>query len=152
MHELVPSQIDRLLRDHPVAHIGVISYGVPYVTPISYVWQDGQLWFRTAPGRRLTAIEEGGQVCCEISEFDLSNGDWQSVLLMGSARVDPSPEVETEIMRAIREKYRRITRSALELPPDVLPDVGAIVAVMPDEVSGRSSGRGVGDRMRPGRL
>ena len=153
METLVGSAVARLLDNEPVAHVGVVVDGIPYVTPISFVWKDDALWFRTMPGRRLDAIVANPNLSCEVSRFEMTTGIWESVIVDGEAEViDDSPEIEAEIMNAIRAKYRRITRMALDLPPDVLPHVGVIVKVVPTNVSGRGSGRGIGGPDLPGRL
>ena len=50
MQKLVDSQIARLLHEEPVAHVAVASDNRPYVTPISFVWFDDAMWFRTMAG------------------------------------------------------------------------------------------------------
>jgi nitroimidazol reductase NimA-like FMN-containing flavoprotein (pyridoxamine 5'-phosphate oxidase superfamily) len=153
METLVPSAVARLLDNEPVAHVGVAWEGTPYVTPISFVWLDGAMWFRTMPGRRLDAIVANPRLSCEVSRFDMETGYWESVIVDGTATVvEHDPETDERIMNAIRAKYRRITRMALDLPPDVLPFEGVIVRVEPSSVTGRSSGRGIDGPVLPGRL
>lgn len=152
MQELVPSRVRYLLVNSPVAHIGVVADDDPYVTPISFVWMDDVVWFRTTAGERLKALATHPRVSCEISNFDLTTGHWESVIVTGDARVVDDHVEEADMMRAVREKYRRITRSALELPPDVLPLEGYVIAIHPVAVSGRASNPGLVKRDLPGRL
>ena len=152
MEKLVASAVARLLANEPVAHVGVVSEDAPYVTPISFVWSDDALWFRTMPGRRLDAMMANPKVSCEISRFDVRSGHWESVIIEGTAEPMEDHVMEEEVMNAIRAKYRRITRMALDLPPDVLPNVGIIMRVAPTRVSGRGSGRGVIGSELPGRI
>jgi len=153
MESLTSSAVARLLENEPVAHIGVVADGAPYVTPISFVWKDEALWFRTLPGRRLDAIVENPNLSCELSRFVIDTGHWESVIVDGTAELmEDDPELEDAIMNAIRAKYRRITRMALDLPPDVLPNVGVIIKVTPQRVSGRGSGSGFSGPELPGRL
>ena len=152
METLVASAVARLLENEPVAHVGVVADGTPYVTPISFVWMDDALWFRTMPGRRLDAMVANPKLSCEVSRFELDTGYWESVIVDGTAEVMADEDVETTVMNAIRAKYRRITRMALDLPPDVLPHVGVIIRVEPTHVSGRGSGRGIDGPALPGRL
>jgi nitroimidazol reductase NimA-like FMN-containing flavoprotein (pyridoxamine 5'-phosphate oxidase superfamily) len=152
MQELVESRIRVLLADEPVAHVGVIAWGKPYVTPVSYVWLDDSLWFRTGPGMRLDAITANPEISAEISRFDFDTGYWESVVLAGTGEVIDDPDAGDEVERALRKKYRRITRSALDMPPDVVPREGSVVRVTVESISGRSSGAGLDGPARPGRL
>lgn len=152
MQKLVESRMTRLLQDEPVTHVAVVSEGRPYVTPISFVWFDDALWFRTMAGRRLDAMVDNPWVSCEISCFDLTTGQWESVLVSGEAEVVDDPASEERVMQEIRAKYRRITRSVLDMPPDVVPNEGTVIRIRPADVSGRGSTKGLRGPDRPGRL
>ena len=90
----------------------------------------------------MDAIASNPRVSCEVSRFHVETGYWESVIIAGSAEAVDDPDVEDYVMSAIRAKYRRITRMVLDLPPDILPNVGVVIRVTPDHVSGRGSGRG----------
>ncbi len=152
MKDLVQSQVHALLSDEPVAHVGVIAWGKPYVTPVSYVWLDDALWFRTAPGTRLDAVAANPDISVEISRFDVTTGYWESIVIAGRGEIVSDRDAEDRVERALRIKYRRITRSALDMPPDVVPKEGAVVKVVVEDLSGRSSGSGIKGPDRPGRL
>jgi nitroimidazol reductase NimA-like FMN-containing flavoprotein (pyridoxamine 5'-phosphate oxidase superfamily) len=152
MKDLVPSQVRALLADEPVAHVAVIAWGKPYVTPVSYVWLDEALWFRTAPGTRLDAVVANPDLSVEVSRFDLATGYWESIIIAGRGEVVADPEAEERVQRALRVKYRRITKSALDMPSDVVPKEGTVVKVVVESLSGRSSGSGLKGPDRPGRL
>lgn len=152
MKDLVQSQVQALLADEPVAHVAVLAWGKPYVTPVSYVWLEDALWFRTAPGARLDAVVANPDVSVEVSRFDVATGYWESIIIAGRGEVVSDREAEDRVERALRAKYRRITRSALDMPPDVVPKEGAVVKVVVESLSGRSSGAGLRGPDRPGRL
>ena len=48
----------RFLSEAPVAHLGLVSDGKPYITPMSFVFDGDRILFRTQPGRKLQAIEK----------------------------------------------------------------------------------------------
>ena len=86
MQDLTETEARDLLERADVAHLGVIADGEPYVTAVSFVISGNLFLFRTGPGRRLRAIENGSPVCVEVSEYDSETGDWASVLAVGPAR------------------------------------------------------------------
>lgn len=152
MDELIAQRANALLENEPVARLGVVSEGDPYVTGASFVHHEGSVYLRTAPGRRLTAIQAHPRVCLEISTWDSRTGEWRSVIAFGDAELVDDPEEEALAIRLLREKYRRITRSRLEMPPDEPGQDGVVVAIRIDEMSARVSGTGLDDGMNPGRL
>lgn len=91
MEELSREEAFRLLSEAPVAHLGVISEGRPYVTPMSFVVDGERILFRTVAGRKFRAIAENPNVCIEASRFDEQTGDWVSVVVTGTAKETKDP-------------------------------------------------------------
>lgn len=142
-----------LLESAPVAHIGVVADGLPYVSPMSFVVVDDQVAFRTVPGRRLEAIRANPRVCVEAAKFDSASGEWASVIVMGTASEIGDDPLRTEVVSKLLEKYRDALGSPLSrggLQP--LTGLPHVVVVKIEEISGMASGSGLSHRTRPGRL
>jgi len=141
------------LEAAPVAHIGVVHDGEPYVTPMSFVLAGDDILFRTKPGRRFAAIEQNPVVSIEVSSYDPKNGDWTSVIVKGTARETDDDVTLSLTVEKFYEKYREILGSPLGTggiqPLSTFPHV---VAVEIEEISGMVSSGGFGMRTRPGRL
>lgn len=143
----------RLLAEAPVAHIGLISDGRPYVTPMSFVLEGERVLFRTQPGQKFRAIEENPTVCVEASKYDADTGAWSSVIVMGTAEEVDDPATRQLTIQLLYAKYSDALGSPLNFggnqPMAGFPHV---VAVRIEEISGMSSGGGLTPRTRPGRL
>lgn len=153
MEELPREEAFRVLEEAPVAHLGLISDGRPYVTPMSFVVDGDRILFRTMAGRKFRAIEESPVVCIEVSRFDELTGDWVSVVVTGTAKeTDDSGTRQLTVERLFR-KYANAIGSPLGRgglqPMAGLPHV---VEVRIEEITGMSSGSGFAPRTRPGRL
>ncbi|MEX0863278.1 MAG: pyridoxamine 5'-phosphate oxidase family protein [Acidimicrobiia bacterium] len=142
-----------VLGSAPVAHIGVIEGGEPYVTPMSYVVDGERMLFRTMAGRKLEGIRINPVVCVEVSKYDNATGDWVSVIVRGTATETEDDEIKTLTITKLLDKYREVVGSPLSTggmqPMSGFPHV---VVVSIDEISGMVSGRGWGHRTKPGRL
>jgi len=141
------------LEAAPVAHIGVVSKGEPYVTPMSFVMADNRILFRTKPGRRFEAIEETPTVSIEVSSYDPENGDWISVIVKGQAHETNDDSIIDLTVEKLFDKYREVLGSPLSRggiqPLSTFPHV---VVVDIEEITGMASSGGFGMRTRPGRL
>lgn len=148
--DLTPEECQRILEHGYIAHIGVVSDGEPYVTPMSYVLVGGSVCFRTGPGKRVTALRESPRCCVEITI--LREGDaWESVLFWGDARFIEEPNQRADVVAALLRKYH--TESPLgSSSPSFLPKEHPIVAITPESLAGRASGRDFSNKTRPGRL
>lgn len=153
MEELSREESLQLLREAAVAHLGVISEGMPYVTPMSFVVEGERLLFRTMPGRKLRAIEETPKVCIEVCRFDQQTGSWRSVIVTGTAMTSDDQATRELTVQMLLSKYAEAMGSPLghgELQP--LAGLPHVVEVKIEQITGMSSGGGLSFRTRPGRL
>ena len=153
MEPISEQQAWEFLEAAPVAHIGVISDGEPYVTPMSFVIEGNRILFRTKPGRRFRAIEQNPTVSIEASSFNEEGGDWTSVIVRGQASPTDDPETARITVEKLLDKYQRALGSPLSrggMQP--LASFPHVVEVQIDEISGMASSGPFTARTRPGRL
>ncbi len=141
------------LAEASVAHIGVISQGKPYVTPMSFVLDGERILFRTKPGTRFEGMLDNPTVCIEVSRYDDETGDWMSVIVTGTAAETDDDATKALTVERLLQKYQQALGSPLAwggMQP--MADFPHVVEVKIEEISGMSSGRGFSPRTRPGRL
>ena len=152
MESITAEQAKRFLDESLVAHIGVISEGEPYVTPMSFVVDEDRILFRTKPGKRYEAMMENPVVSIEASTFDNETGDWVSVIVRGRAAEADDATISLTV-QLLYQKYGTVLGSPLSRggiqPMASFPHV---VQVPIDEITGMTSGGGFAMRTRPGRL
>ncbi len=153
MESITAEQARRFLDESLVAHIGVMSEGEPYVTPMSFVVDSDRILFRTKPGKRHEAMLENPAVSIEVSIFDEETGDWTSVIVRGMAAEADDDATILLTVQLLFDKYGTVLGSPLSRggiqPMARFPHV---VQVTIDEITGMTSGRGFTIRTRPGRL
>lgn len=154
MESLTPEEAYEILVSEPVAHLGVISNGAPYVTPMSFVFADGRIRFRTMAGRKLDAIRANPAVSIEVSRYDEETGGWVSVIVEGNARLVDDDASRQETIALLFTKYERVIGSPLSGGGGLRPLGGHphVVEVPIDHIAGMSSGRGMHVRTKPGRM
>lgn len=154
MEELSRDESMKVLEEAPVAHLGMIDAGRPYVTPMSFVVSEDRILFRTMPGKKLDVLKESPEVCIEVSIYDDDSGEWASVLVNGRASVVEDPNTRSEMIARLFRKYEKVMGSPLSRGGGLqsLPRDPHIVEVPIDEVTGMASGKGWSRRTRPGRL
>jgi nitroimidazol reductase NimA-like FMN-containing flavoprotein (pyridoxamine 5'-phosphate oxidase superfamily) len=153
MIEMSREESIAFLAAQEVGHLAVIDDGEPYVSPISYVVTGDTLYFRTRPGRRLTALRANPRLCVEASATEEEAGTWTSVCVWGDAVVVADPHREADVVSALLEKYADSSESILSYARgSVFGGQAAVVEVPIDTVTGRQSGRELGAQIRPGRL
>ena len=153
MEPIDQTEAMQFLTESMVAHIGVVTDGEPYVTPMSFVVDGNRVLFRTKPGRRFEAIDANPLVCIEVSHFDETTGDWISVIVRGKAKERTDDETTSRAIGLLLDKYEAVVGTPLGhgglQPMATFPHV---IEVPIDEISGMTSGRGFSYRTRPGHL
>lgn len=79
---LKSTQIEELLMHMLVGRIACCSGEVPYVVPISYVYDGKYLYFHTHEGEKITIMRNNPQVCFQVDHMH-NMAHWESVIVRG---------------------------------------------------------------------
>ncbi|HEX5521565.1 MAG TPA: pyridoxamine 5'-phosphate oxidase family protein [Longimicrobiaceae bacterium] len=110
--DLDREEIDALLARH---HIGRLAYRDGEhvdIEPIHYVYADGWIYGRTAPGTKVEAVQRQWWVAFEIDEVE-GLFDWRSVVVHGGFYIlqEDAPEAEREVREHAVTLLRRLVPS-----------------------------------------
>lgn len=154
MHEITRDEALAILEEVPVAHLAMIDDGEPYVTPMSFIVEDDFIYFRTMPGRKLDALMSNPRVCVEASVYDEDTGDWDSVIVRGTAETVDDQAVREKTVSSLFHKYEKVMGSPLSRPgrPQLDASRAQVVRVSIEDATGMTSGKGFAARTKPGRL
>ena len=154
MEQLTREQAFDVLNREPVAHLGIVIDGEPYVTPMSFVVDDDRSLFRTMAGRKLDGLRAHPKVCIEVSSYDDETGDWESVMVLGTAQFVDDPSTRQVTIAQLFSKYEKVMGSPLSAGGGLMPLGGQpyVIEVSIEEISGMSSDGGFRVRTKPGRL
>lgn len=111
-------QIEEILREGFVCHLGLVDGDQPYVVPMNYAYQDGFVYLHSASaGRKLELIRRNQKVCFEVelTTPEIAKGgkeeescEWgtifQSVIGTGVATILTDLEEKLDGLRAIVKK------------------------------------------------
>ena len=91
LHRLTREESLELLAESAVGRLAYLPKdGAPDVVPVNFLWYDGSIWIRTAPGPKMQAAERGERVAFEVDRIDeVARTGW-SVVVTGRLRLaDP---------------------------------------------------------------
>lgn len=77
----------RLLGTLTLGRVGITSGGLPDIVPVCYLYDNGAIVFRTGPGTKLRAAENGDVLAFEVDSYDPHSGHGWSVLVLGRASI-----------------------------------------------------------------
>lgn len=112
-----PTQIDAILDEGLICHVGFVADGQPYVIPTAYVRVGGQIYFHgSASSRMLRALAAGTGVCVTVTLLDglvLARSafhhsmNYRSVVILGKPRSVVDPAEKWEALRCFTNHVAR---------------------------------------------
>jgi uncharacterized protein len=76
-------QINELISENLVGHLGCHADGKTYVVPISYAYDGKYLYARSFEGMKLQMMRKNPNVCFQVDQRE-SMADWKSVIMWGT--------------------------------------------------------------------
>jgi nitroimidazol reductase NimA-like FMN-containing flavoprotein (pyridoxamine 5'-phosphate oxidase superfamily) len=111
---LEEDEIEAVLTRNNVARLAYMLHGKVDIEPIHYVFADGTIYGRTAPGTKLSALAHDYWVAVEVDEVD-ALFDWRSVVVHGGFhRIPPDQPGTQQVL------WERAVEALRELIPESL--------------------------------
>lgn len=105
INDLSENASKEFLSEQEFGHLGcVLASGEPYVVPVNYLVEDGEIYIHSLPGRKLAALRENPRVCLQTERIADDGFEWRSVIAFGEFEEVSERERKTEILY---EFYRR---------------------------------------------
>lgn len=92
-----------------IGHLGCIDHEEPYVVPINYLVEDGQIYSHSLPGRKISALRTHARACLQVDQIQ-NDFHWQSAIAFGSYE-----EVNDYLRRAL------VLRQLVDRFPELTP-------------------------------
>jgi hypothetical protein len=158
-------EIERIMALTTIGRLATIGAdGYPYVTPVNFVFHEGNLYFHCAPkGEKLDNLLRDGRVCFEVDiplayigrDFDPEGSTcslhqfFHCVIIRGTASVVTDDVLKTAALNALVEKHE----PSADIPPVSKEMQGyrrcTVVEVKPSSITAKSDvGRNMPDNKR----
>ena len=130
-----------LLQRHHVGRLAFSFHDRVDIEPISYVFSDGWVYGRTAPGSKLNTVRHHPWVAFEVDEVE-GQFDWRSVVVHGTLYfIEDGGEHAHEAHAHALGLLRSIDAGALT-PADVTPERVALFRIFADNITARGARSG----------
>lgn len=134
------SEIESMLKDNSYGRLAFTFRDRVDIEPIHYVYDDGWLVCRTAPGTKLTLLSHHPWVAFEIDEVR-GLFEWRSVVVKGTVYFveKDGGDVHDETWKASVAALRRLIPSTMKAG-DPTPGRNVVFRIHIDEMHGRAAG------------
>lgn len=107
------TEAEEILKNGTSGVLAVVGDdGFPYAVPLSYVYENGKIYFHSATqGHKIDSIKKNGKASfcvvgqdCVVPERYTTN--YKSVIVFGTARILQSDDEKSAAIKLLAEKYR----------------------------------------------
>jgi len=120
--DLSQDECSNLLSAARYGRLGLSKDKLPYVVPMSYVYQEGKIYLHSSGrGKKVEYVTENPRVCFQIDVLEKER--WSSVIASGVARLSDSVEAKEKMFDAFTKKGqgghggKKFSREELERMP-----------------------------------
>jgi nitroimidazol reductase NimA-like FMN-containing flavoprotein (pyridoxamine 5'-phosphate oxidase superfamily) len=137
--ELTLDECHGILARHHVGRIAYVFHDRVDIEPIHFVYADGEIVFRTAPGSKFEVLRHHPWVAFEVDEVD-GMFDWRSVVAHGTVyRLEHSgSRADVAAYRRAVSQLRSLVDGALRAN-DPVPFRDIVVRLYVDRLTGRAA-------------
>jgi nitroimidazol reductase NimA-like FMN-containing flavoprotein (pyridoxamine 5'-phosphate oxidase superfamily) len=138
--ELTDDEIIKLLKRTGYGHLACARDGEPYVVPIHFAFDNGEVFVYTTEGKKYEIIKSNPRVCLQAEEV-IDNQHWQSVIIDGEAEQILDEKERERAMKLIVAINPSLTPavSVRWLDSWVRENIEVLYRIYPKQMSGRRS-------------
>jgi len=141
------SQIDAILDEGLICHVGFVAGGQPYVIPVAYVRVGNQIYFHgSAASRMMRALSAGADVCLTVTLLDglvmarsafHHSMNFRSVVVLGRARAVTDPAEKSAALHSFTNHVARDRWEEVREPSAKELKATSVIALPLDEASAK---------------
>ena len=104
------NEIEEILKQQIVGHLGCHADDITYVVPISYVYDGTYIYGYTFEGMKLNMMRANSKVCFQVDNLS-SLANWQSVVTWGKFEELADEEQRYQAIQQLMSRHLPMTHS-----------------------------------------
>lgn len=141
MKTLQDSEAKELLSTCKIGRLGCVDNGEPYVVPINYVFEDGNIYSHSLPGRKIDALRAHPRACLQVDQID-NDLEWRSVIAYGDYEEIRTPSDRRVILSKLLARFPLLTPVESVMAQDASSPDSVIFRIRIDRITGVAEARG----------
>jgi len=118
-----------------LGRLGCIDHGEPYVVPINYIVEAGDIYSHALPGRKIEAMRTHARACLQVDRIQ-DDFHWKSAVAFGNFEELFDERVRGDVLRKLLLRFPKLTPVESRLTRDAEPPQVIVFRLKVDRVSG----------------
>lgn len=139
MKPLQEAEANELLNTRKIGRLGCVDNGEPYVVPINYVFEGGNIYSHSLPGRKIDALRAHPRACLQVDEID-NDFAWRSVIAYGDFEEIRTPSDRRSILSKLLARFPLLTPVESLMAQDASAPDTVVFCIHIDRITGVAEG------------
>lgn len=146
--KMTGEEINALLIEAPVGHLGLAFENQPYIVPLNYLYSGGALYFHCAlKGRKIDYIKANSKICFQVGSYGglitsdsacSHNYQFRSVMVEGTVEEVTDVVAKEAALRGIVAKYADTAIAEKPIPAKKIEGV-SVYRILVETITGKSN-------------
>jgi len=132
---LSKSEACAIIDSGRLGRLGCLDRGEPYVVPINYIVDGGEIFSHSLPGKKIDAMRAYPRVCLQVDNI-WDEFHWRSAVAFADFEEVTDANQKTTILRRLLERFPNLTPVESQLTRDADPPPIIVFRLRIDHVSG----------------
>jgi len=139
MKALQEGEAIELLSTCKIGRLGCVDNGEPYVVPINYVFEDGNIYSHSLPGRKIDALRAHPRACLQVDQIH-NDLEWRSVIAYGDFEEIHTPSDRRAVVSKLLARFPLLTPVESMIAQDASAPDSVIFRIRVDRITGVAGG------------
>ena len=126
-----------LIKAGKIGRLGCVDQEGPYVVPINYMLDDGEIYSHALPGKKINAMRTEPRVCLQVDQIQ-DDLHWSSAIAFGRFEEIRSPQCRHAAIGRLLSGFPKMTPVETMMVQDAAAPDSIIFKIVVERVTGVS--------------
>jgi nitroimidazol reductase NimA-like FMN-containing flavoprotein (pyridoxamine 5'-phosphate oxidase superfamily) len=132
---LTATEALELIQAGKIGRLGCVDQDGPYVVPINYLLDDGEIYSHALPGKKIDAMRTDPRVCLQVDHIH-DDLHWSSAIAFGRFEEIRKPECRRVVLSKILSVFPKMTPVESMIVQDAAAPDSIIFKIVVERVTG----------------
>ena len=135
MKFLTEEQAIELIRAGKIGRLGCVDEDGPYVVPINYLLEGGEIYSHALPGKKINAMRIDPRVCLQVDHIQ-DDLHWSSAIAFGKFEEIRSPHSRRAVISKLLVGFPKMTPVETMIVQDSAAPDSVVFKIVVERVTG----------------
>ena len=136
---LTEAEAIELVKAGKIGRLGCVDQEGPYVVPINYLLDDGEIYSHALPGKKINAMRAEPRVCLQVDHIQ-DDLHWSSAIVFGRFEEIRIPQHRRVVISKLLTGFPKMTPVETMIVQDAAAPDSIVFKIVVDRVTGVQEG------------